>query len=143
VGVAIAEVGHGYDGHHDHYAHPKYKYSYGVDDKHTGDHKSAYEYRDGGVTKGSYSLLQPDGVIRTVNYVVDPKGGFQAEVLNKGHAHHGKGDGHAYAHGHGHHGGYAHGHGHHGGYAHGHGHGYANVAFGNGLGYGYGNAGGF
>jgi len=82
------------------YAHPSYKYSYGVADKHTGDQKSAQEVRDGGVTKGSYSLVQPDGVLRTVNYIVTPHGGFQAQVINKGvaghpaiYGHHGHGVG--------------------------------------------------
>lgn len=69
-------------------AHPQYKYSYGVADKHTGDQKSASEVRDGGVTRGSYSLVQPDGVLRTVNYIVTPHGGFQAQVVNKGVAQH-------------------------------------------------------
>ncbi|CAL8112495.1 unnamed protein product [Orchesella dallaii] len=61
---------------------------YGVADKHTGDQKSASEVRNGGVTKGSYSLVQPDGVIRTVNYISTPHGGFQAQVINKGVARH-------------------------------------------------------
>jgi hypothetical protein len=81
VGVAIAAPGYEHHDYHDH--HPKYKYSYGVNDKHTGDYKTAHETRDGGVTKGSYSVLQPDGILRTVNYVVDGKNGFQAEVVNK------------------------------------------------------------
>ncbi|OXA50099.1 cuticle protein 19 [Folsomia candida] len=81
-------AGHGYHAyaapvkHVDYYAYPKYQYSYGVKDYHTGDVKSAHETRDGGVVKGSYSLLQPDGVYRTVNYVADPVHGFQAEVVN-------------------------------------------------------------
>jgi len=79
LGVGIAK---------DIYAYPAYKYSYGVADKLTGDQKSASEVRDGGVTKGSYSLVQPDGVIRTVNYIVTPHGGFQAQVINKGVAAH-------------------------------------------------------
>jgi len=66
----------------DYYAHPKYSYSYGVKDALTGDQKSATETRDGGVVKGSYSLVQPDGVLRTVNYVADPVHGFQAQVIN-------------------------------------------------------------
>ncbi|CAL8112497.1 unnamed protein product [Orchesella dallaii] len=73
---------------HDVHAYPAYKYSYGVADKHTGDQKSASEVRNGGVTKGSYSLVQPDGVIRTVNYISTPHGGFQAQVINKGVARH-------------------------------------------------------
>ncbi|CAL8139742.1 unnamed protein product [Orchesella dallaii] len=79
IGVGIAK---------DIYAYPAYKYSYGVADKLTGDQKSASEVRDGGVTKGSYSLVQPDGVIRTVNYISTPLGGFQAQVINKGVAGH-------------------------------------------------------
>ncbi|CAL8149382.1 unnamed protein product [Orchesella dallaii] len=66
----------------DYYAYPKYSYSYGVKDALTGDAKSAHETRDGGVVKGSYSLVQPDGVLRTVNYVADPIHGFQAQVIN-------------------------------------------------------------
>lgn len=101
LGVASAQYYGGYDGGHhgghygghhhayvapvkhvDYYAHPKYSYSYGVNDHYTGDVKSAHESRDGGVVKGSYSLLQPDGVYRTVNYVADPVHGFQAQVVN-------------------------------------------------------------
>jgi len=85
---------------HDIYAYPAYKFSYGVADKVTGDQKSAYEVRDGDVTKGSYSLVQPDGVLRTVNYISTPVGGFQAQVINKGVA------GHPAIYGHGHHGGH-------------------------------------
>jgi len=72
----------------DYHAYPKYSYAYGVKDALTGDHKEAHETRDGGVVKGSYSLLQPDGVYRTVNYVADPVHGFQAEVLNSAPAIH-------------------------------------------------------
>ncbi|CAG7717650.1 unnamed protein product [Allacma fusca] len=82
-------------GHHyaayrpvDYYAYPKYDYSYGVNDHYTGDVKSAHETRDGAITKGSYSVLQPDGILRTVNYIADPWNGFQAVVHNKGYAHH-------------------------------------------------------
>jgi len=81
--------GYGAVGGLDYYAVPRYQYSYGVADAYTGDQKSAHEARDGGVVKGSYSLVQPDGVLRTVNYVADPVHGFQAQVLNKGVAGHG------------------------------------------------------
>lgn len=54
----------------------------------TGDHKSAHEERDGDVTHGSYSVLQPDGVLRTVKYVSHPITGFQAQVINTGTAVH-------------------------------------------------------
>lgn len=69
-------------------AYPAYTSTYSVADKLTGDQKSATEVRDGGVTKGSYSVVQPDGVLRTVNYIVTPLGGFQAQVINKGVAAH-------------------------------------------------------
>lgn len=36
--------------HHDYKAHPKYKYSYGVDDHHTKDHHGQKEHRDGEYT---------------------------------------------------------------------------------------------
>lgn len=48
-----------YAGGADYYAYPKYSYSYGVKDALTGDAKSAHETRDGGIVKGSYSLVQP------------------------------------------------------------------------------------
>jgi len=81
-------LGHGGHYGHDFYAYPKYSYNYGVADKFTGDQKSAGEVRDGGITKGYYSVVQPDGVLRTVNYISTPHGGFQAQVINKGVAGH-------------------------------------------------------
>jgi len=72
----------------DYHAYPKYSYNYGVSDKLTGDQKSAHETRDGDVVKGSYSLVQPDGVLRTVNYISTPLTGFQAEVINSAPAVH-------------------------------------------------------
>lgn len=62
--------------HHDHdeivdyYAPPKYAYKYGVSDHHTGDIKSQHETRDGDVVKGSYSLVEPDGSVRTVRQLL-------------------------------------------------------------------------
>lgn len=39
---------HGKHGHHVNYvAHPKYEFSYGVEDHHTGDHHGQKEHRDG------------------------------------------------------------------------------------------------
>jgi len=65
----VHDAGHDY--HHDelvdYYAHPKYAYKYGVNDYHTGDIKSQHETRDGDVVKGSYTLVEPDGSIRTVS----------------------------------------------------------------------------
>ncbi|EDW99979.2 uncharacterized protein Dyak_GE23206 [Drosophila yakuba] len=47
------------------YEHPGYAFSYGVKDLHTGDVKSQWESRDGDGVKGHYSILEPDGSIRT------------------------------------------------------------------------------
>uniref|UniRef100_A0A182J3S9 Uncharacterized protein n=1 Tax=Anopheles atroparvus TaxID=41427 RepID=A0A182J3S9_ANOAO len=82
----------GYGGHHeepkDYYAYPKYKFEYGVKDPHTGDHKSQWEVRDGDVVKGQYSLQEPDGTERVVEYKSDKHSGFEAVVKKVGHAHH-------------------------------------------------------
>ncbi|XP_067646402.1 cuticle protein 7 [Eurosta solidaginis] len=64
----------------DYYAYPKYHYNYGVADSHTGDVKSQHEVRDGDVVKGSYSLVEPDGSVRTVEYTADDHNGFNAVV---------------------------------------------------------------
>ncbi|XP_050669091.1 cuticle protein 8-like [Leptidea sinapis] len=77
----------GYNGH-DEYAHPKYDFAYSVSDPHTGDHKSQHESRDGDVVHGSYSLVQPDGVVRNVEYTADDHNGFNAVVHNSGPALH-------------------------------------------------------
>lgn len=61
-------------------AHPQYAYAYSVQDAITGDSKAQEESRDGGVVKGSYTLVEPDGVRRTVNYYADPINGFNAVV---------------------------------------------------------------
>lgn len=69
--------------------HGKYNYKYGVHDTHTGDIKSASESGHGGLVKGEYSLVQPDGVTRTVHYTADKHSGFNAVVHNsKPHHHH-------------------------------------------------------
>lgn len=52
-----------------------YEFSYSVEDPHTGDHKSHRESREGDVVKGEYSLLQPDGSIRKVEYTADDHNG--------------------------------------------------------------------
>ncbi|CAH2107131.1 unnamed protein product [Euphydryas editha] len=69
-------------------AYPKYAFNYGVKDTHTGDIKSQQEERDGDVVKGSYSLVEPDGTTRTVNYSADDHTGFNAIVQKSGHAVH-------------------------------------------------------
>ncbi|XP_058066235.1 adult-specific cuticular protein ACP-20-like [Anopheles bellator] len=77
----------GYD-YRDYYTYPKYKFNYGVQDAHTGDHKSQWEIRDGDVVKGGYTLYDADGTKRVVEYSSDKHNGFQAHVKRVGHAHH-------------------------------------------------------
>ncbi|XP_031343029.1 cuticle protein 8-like [Photinus pyralis] len=69
-------------------AYPKYKFNYGVKDGHTGDIKEQSEVRDGDTVKGEYSLVEPDGTIRKVEYFDDGHSGFNAIVHKTGHAHH-------------------------------------------------------
>lgn len=59
---------------------PMYSYAYDVQDSITGDFKSQQETRSGDVVKGSYSLLDSDGLHRTVDYTADPTNGFNAVV---------------------------------------------------------------
>lgn len=60
--------------------HPQYKYAYDVQDTVSGDSKSQVEERDGDVVRGEYSLVDPDGYKRTVQYTADPVNGFNAVV---------------------------------------------------------------
>ncbi|CAH2230509.1 jg18611 [Pararge aegeria aegeria] len=62
------------------HSHPKYDFAYSVADPHTGDHKSQHESRDGGSVHGSYSLVEPDGSVRKVEYTADDHNGFNAVV---------------------------------------------------------------
>ncbi|KAH8296021.1 hypothetical protein KR054_000566 [Drosophila jambulina] len=80
AGVAVARPGYALD----YYDHPKYAFNYGVADHTTGDVKSQHETRDGDVVKGQYSLVEPDGSIRTVDYTADPIHGFNAVVTKSG-----------------------------------------------------------
>ncbi|XP_046971951.1 larval cuticle protein A3A-like [Vanessa cardui] len=61
-------------------AHPQYSFSYDVQDGLTGDSKSQHETRDGDVVQGSYSVVDPDGTKRIVDYTADPHNGFNAIV---------------------------------------------------------------
>nr|CAD7598354.1 unnamed protein product [Timema genevievae] len=72
------------------YAHPQYKFDYAVHDPHTGDVKNQWESRDGDVVKGSYSLVESDGTVRTVDYTADKHNGFNAVVKKSGQAIHPK-----------------------------------------------------
>ncbi|XP_026738469.1 larval cuticle protein A2B-like isoform X2 [Trichoplusia ni] len=67
---------------------PRYGFNYAVNDPVTGDNKAQTESRDGGVVKGSYSLTEPDGTIRVVDYTADPVSGFNAVVKRIGPAAH-------------------------------------------------------
>ncbi|XP_021929254.1 cuticle protein 19-like isoform X2 [Zootermopsis nevadensis] len=82
--LALPAAGHAVD----YYAYPRYAFDYAVHDPHTGDKKSQWESRDGDVVKGSYSLVEPDGTIRTVDYTADDHNGFNAVVHRVGHAVH-------------------------------------------------------
>ncbi|PZC79468.1 hypothetical protein B5X24_HaOG216351 [Helicoverpa armigera] len=60
-----------------------YSFSYGVADGKTGDVKSVWESRNGDTVKGHYSVVEPDGSTRTVEYSAGPNTGFQAVVNNE------------------------------------------------------------
>jgi hypothetical protein len=59
---------------------PQYSYAYDVQDAITGDSKNQQETRNGDVVQGSYSLVEPDGTRRIVDYTADPVNGFNAVV---------------------------------------------------------------
>ncbi|XP_055643379.1 larval cuticle protein A2B-like [Toxorhynchites rutilus septentrionalis] len=59
---------------------PQYSYSYHIADALTGDNKAQQESRSGDVVTGSYSLVEPDGTRRVVEYTADPVNGFNAVV---------------------------------------------------------------
>lgn len=57
----------------------EYNYWYDIVDPNTGDAKSLHEIRQGDNVKGSYSVIDPDGIKRIVDYVAG-KHGFKATV---------------------------------------------------------------
>uniref|UniRef100_A0A182PIS6 Uncharacterized protein n=1 Tax=Anopheles epiroticus TaxID=199890 RepID=A0A182PIS6_9DIPT len=59
---------------------PLYEFAYGVHDPATGDKKEQWEKRVGDHVKGKYTLDQPDGTKRVVEYEADDKNGFEAIV---------------------------------------------------------------
>ncbi|XP_031843496.1 uncharacterized protein LOC116431764 isoform X2 [Nomia melanderi] len=67
----------------DYVAHPRYEFSYGVEDHHTGDFHKQKEVRDGSSVTGEYSVKEPDGSVRVVRYRAD-KDGFHAVVHTSG-----------------------------------------------------------
>ncbi|CAG9568004.1 unnamed protein product [Danaus chrysippus] len=59
---------------------PQYSYGYNVQDSLTGDYKGHQEQRNGDVVTGSYSVVEPDGTRRIVDYAADSINGFNAVV---------------------------------------------------------------
>lgn len=60
-----------------------YSFHYDVHDPHTGDVKSQHETRTGDVVTGFYTMVEPDGTVRTVKYKADKHSGFNAVVDRK------------------------------------------------------------
>ncbi|XP_071441717.1 cuticle protein 21-like [Hetaerina americana] len=59
---------------------PQYTFSYEIHDVVTGDDKAQTESRSGDLVQGQYTLVEPDGVRRTVDYTADSINGFNAVV---------------------------------------------------------------
>ncbi|CAH0558825.1 unnamed protein product [Brassicogethes aeneus] len=59
---------------------PQYSFAYDVQDTLTGDSKSHVESRNGGIVQGQYTVADPDGTRRIVDYTADPVNGFNAVV---------------------------------------------------------------
>ncbi|CAH2089339.1 unnamed protein product [Euphydryas editha] len=61
-----------------------YEFNYAVNDPSTGDNKAQWESRNGDVVRGAYSLVEPDGNVRIVEYTADAVRGFNAIVKRTG-----------------------------------------------------------
>lgn len=59
---------------------PQYSFAYDVQDTLTGDSKSQIESRNGNLVQGQYTVVDPDGTRRVVDYTADPVNGFNAVV---------------------------------------------------------------
>lgn len=66
---------------------PRYNYAYAVNDQQTGDVKSQHESRSGDVVHGQYTINDPDGSRRVVDYSAGPYTGFNAVVQRTPGAH--------------------------------------------------------
>ncbi|XP_072379952.1 uncharacterized protein [Diabrotica undecimpunctata] len=64
----------------DYDSNPHYMFAYSVNDPYTGDSKTQVEGRVGDRVEGQYSLDEPDGTRRIVDYTADDVNGFQAVV---------------------------------------------------------------
>ncbi|XP_015512691.2 larval cuticle protein A2B [Neodiprion lecontei] len=64
----------------DYDSNPEYSFSYEVHDELSGDVKSHQEARHGDVVEGFYTLIEPDGHRRIVEYKADGQSGFNAVV---------------------------------------------------------------
>ncbi|GJQ73100.1 hypothetical protein Trydic_g1729 [Trypoxylus dichotomus] len=51
-----------------------YSYNYGISNEATGDNKSKWEKRENNVVRGAYSIVEPDGTTRLVEYTADANG---------------------------------------------------------------------
>jgi hypothetical protein len=65
----------------------QYSFQYSVNDASTGDIKSQHETRNGDDVQGSYSLVDADGLTRTVDYTASEAAGFNAVVRREGTPH--------------------------------------------------------
>ncbi len=74
--------------HYENHAPAQYDFKYSVNDPHTGDIKEQQESRHGDNVQGQYSLVEPDGHRRTVQYTADAHNGFNAVVSREGPTHH-------------------------------------------------------
>lgn len=81
-----------------------------MDNPNTGESHGHSETRDGSTVKGEYTVMEPDGVLRRVQYTADPKNGFRAlvrfvrpdgESSSHEHGYHGGGHDHGDEHNHG------------------------------------------
>lgn len=64
-------------------SNPSYQFGFDVKDDEYTNYQNRKEVRDGNVIKGSYSVVDSDGFIRTVTYTADPKEGFKADVVRE------------------------------------------------------------
>ncbi|XP_071540880.1 uncharacterized protein [Panulirus ornatus] len=62
---------------------PKYSFDWAIKDDFSNSDFGHEETRDGDHTRGSYSVLLPDGRLQTVRYYVDDDSGYVAEVSYK------------------------------------------------------------